>query len=127
MEQTLLYEIIKYVYLYRLLFRDLLTHFQMVFQIVEDNRRPMKGHLTKFSNGIPLEIMDKPALIAYSRLLEDFVVRLYEGRNESRNSPRFPNTSKTKLRQISPDMKVMDNAGITRKTNSFKKRERKCK
>ena len=127
MEQTLLYEIIKYVYLYRLLFRDLLTHFQMVFQIVEDNRRPMKGHLTKFSNGIPLEIMDKPALTAYSKMLEEFVLRLHHGRNESRNSPRFPNTSKTRLKQISPDKKVMGNAGITRKTISLKKRERKCK
>ena len=118
---------IKYVYLCRLLLSHLLARFQMVFQIVADNRGPMKGHLTKLSNGIPLEIMDKPALKAYSKMLEEFVLRLHHGRNESKNSPRFPNTSKTRLKQISPDKKVMDNAGMTRKRISLKKREQKCK
>ena len=96
----------------------------MVFQIVADNRGPMKGHLTKLSNGIPLEIMDKPALISYSKMLEEFVLRLHQGRIESRNSP---NSSNTRLKQISPDIKFMDNAGIVRKTSSLKKRDRKCK
>ena len=99
----------------------------MVFQIVADNRRPMKGHLTKFSNGIPLEIMDKPALIAYSRLLEDFVLRLYEGRNESRNSPLFTKSNDSRLKHIYPGLKFTHNAGSTSKTSYLKKQENKCK